>query len=119
MRFVNALILVLFSFVATETNATESKQVFGGVECSSYNENKNNSNMQFGYKNWWAGYLTGLGVTFEEGKSPEAMPEATNFILSLSSYCNSNPSGTLKGAVDDYIKRKIQAGYAKVTSQAD
>lgn len=115
MRFVNTLIFVLFSFVVTESNASENKQIFGSVECSSYNENKNNPNMQFGYKNWWAGYLTGLGITFEDGKSPEVMPEATNFILSLSSYCNSNPRDTLKGAIDDYIKRQIKAGFAKVT----
>ena len=57
--------------------------------------------MQFGYKNWWAGYLTGLRVKFEDGKSPEFLPEATNFILSIGSFCDSNPEKTLKEAVDN------------------
>ncbi|ADN75658.1 hypothetical protein Fbal_1454 [Ferrimonas balearica DSM 9799] len=115
MRLVQSFILMMLSIIAMKIGATEKSQVFGSVECSSYSKNKNLPNMQFGYKNWWAGYLTGLGVTFEKNKSPEHMPEAMNFIMSIGYFCQLNPNKTMKDAVDSYIKKQIQTGHAKVT----
>jgi|GEM_PF-2205869 len=117
MRFVHILMFVVFSSTATEHEVFNENQVFGSVECSSYNANKNNPNMQFGYKNWWAGYLTGTGVTFKKGKSPEYLPEGTNFILSIGSFCQSNPESSLKMAIDSYINNQVKVGYAKLPNK--
>lgn len=117
MRFVHLLVFVVFSSTATEHEAFEESHVIGSVECSSYNSNKNEPNIQFGYKNWWAGYLTGTGVVFVKGKSPEYMPEGTNFILSIGSFCKSNPERTLKNAIDNYINKQVKVGYAKLPNK--
>ena len=114
MRLVNLLIVVILANLALASNASSRSHIFGSIECSSYNENKDKPTMQFGYKNWWAGYMTGIGVTFKDGKSPEFMPETTNFIISIGSFCQSNPENTLKDAVDSYLDKQIEAGYAKV-----
>ncbi|WP_022944179.1 hypothetical protein [Pseudoalteromonas ruthenica] len=112
MRFSQLITLVFALIIAEQLNATENNTVFGSVECSQYNKKKNEPNWQYGYKNWWAGYLTGTGVVFKQGKSPDKMPEGQNFILSIASYCNTNPSSNLKNAIDKYIADQVKAGHA-------
>jgi len=116
MKFVHLLMFIAFSSNATEKSFDESK-VFGSVGCISYNTNKNNPNMQFGYKNWWAGYLTGTGVVFQKDKSPKQLPEGTDFIVSLGLFCQSNPDKSLKSAIDSYINKQVKAGYAKLPNR--
>ncbi|MDO6713435.1 hypothetical protein Q4567_22110 [Aliiglaciecola sp. 2_MG-2023] len=118
MRFTYLITFVILLIVAGQSRATEGSNVFGSVGCSLYNINKNEPNWQYGYKNWWAGYLTGTGVVFNAGKSPDKMPEGQNFILDISSYCNLNPNSNLKGAIDTYIAKQVKAGYAKLPNKS-
>ncbi|RHW74604.1 hypothetical protein [Colwellia sp. RSH04] len=117
MRFAHQITLVVLLVFTKQTVATEALNVFGSVECSLYNQKKNEPNWQYGYKNWWAGYLTGTGVIFEQGKSPDKMPEGQNFIISIGSYCNSNPNSNLKNAIDSYIAKQVRAGYATLPNK--
>lgn len=117
MRFAQSTTFIFLVIIAIQSATAVGNNVFGSVECSLYNQKKNNPNWQYGYKNWWAGYLTGTGVVFKKGKSPDEMPESQNFILSTGSYCNSNPNSNLKNAIDGYIETQIKAGFATLPNK--
>ncbi|GAA6183615.1 hypothetical protein [Aliiglaciecola sp. NS0011-25] len=117
MRFLCFTLVLSASSWAVDFRPIESAGL-GHSSCKMYEENKNNPEFQFAYKNWWAGYLTGLDIEFADGKSPELVgEEATNFILSISSYCFHKPQNTMKEAVDAYINEQTAAGYARLPNK--